>query len=166
MKRRARIVSGLAALAALFLGTRADASLTRSSAPAREAPALALTLVAPAPSEFSLFDGTEIAHALASHPTFDLISITTDETPTAARARFVSPSELSADEMPEGPELLPITSVREQRFNLHLAPNVFGIEPLRGPPGDEASYPKTRAPRRPGGCGEGAGRSAVRSPAG
>jgi hypothetical protein len=144
MKKRARIVSGLAALVALFFAPLAEASLTRSSAPAREAPALALTLAAPEPSEFSLFDGTEIARALDSRPVFDLISITTDESPTAARTRFVSSSELSADELPEGPELVPITSVREQRFNLQIPPNVFGLEPLRGPPGDEASYPKTR----------------------
>jgi hypothetical protein len=147
MKKRARIVSGLAAFVALFLAARADASLTRSSNPAREAPALALTLAAPEPSEFSLFEGTEIARALASRPAFDLISITTDDTATAGRRRFVSPSELSADELPnDAPELLPITSVRQQRFNLQLPPNVFGLEPLRGPPGDEASYPKTRYP--------------------
>ena len=140
MEKRAHIVSGLAALAALFLAPLAEASLTRSSAPAREA--LALTLAAPEPSEFSLFDGTEIARALASRPA--LISISTDEERSSARTRFVPSSELSADELPEGPELVPITSVREQRFNLHLPPDVFGIEPLRGPPGDEASYPKTR----------------------
>jgi len=142
MKKRARIVSGLAALAALFRAPLAEASLTRSSAPAREAPVLALTLAAPEPSEFSLFDGTELARALASRPA--LISIYTDEEQSSARTRFVSPSELSADELPEGPELVPITSVREQRFNLRLSPDVFGLEPLRGPPGDEASYPKTR----------------------
>jgi hypothetical protein len=145
MKKRARIVSGLAAFVALFLAARADASLTRSSNPAREAPALALTLAAPEPSEFSLFEGTELARALASRPAFDLISITTDDTATAGRRRFVSPSELSADELPnDAPELLPITSVREQRFNPRIPPDVFGLEPLRGPPGDEASYPKTR----------------------
>ena len=143
MKKRARIVSGLAALAALFLAPLAEASLTRSSAPAREAPALALTLAAPEPSEFSLFDGTEIARALASRPS--LISISTDDEQSSARTRFVSSSELSADELPnDAPELLPITSVREQHFNLQLSPGVFGLEPLRGPPGDEASYPKTR----------------------
>ena len=144
MNKRARIVSGLAALAALFLAPIAEASLTRETPPALEAPSLTLTLAAPEPSEFSLFDGTEIARALASRPAFDLISITTDDAATAVRTRFVSPSELSADELPEGPELVPITSVREQRFNLHLSPDVFGLEPLRGPPGDEASYPKTR----------------------
>ena len=122
MKKRARIVSGLAAIAALFLAPTAEASITRSSAPSREASAPSLTLAAPEPSEFSLFDGTEIARALASRPAFDLISITTDDATTAGRARFVSPSELSADELPEGPELVPITSVREQRFNLQLSP--------------------------------------------
>jgi len=144
MKKRVRIVSGLAALAAFFLAPIAEASLTRSNAPTLEVPALALTLVAPEPSEFSLFDGTEIARALASRPAFDLISITTDDAATAGRTRFVPSSELLADELPEGPELVPITSVREQRFNLRIPPDVFGLEPLRGPPGDEASYPKTR----------------------
>jgi hypothetical protein len=144
MKKRARIVSGLAALAAFFLAPLTEASLTRATSPALQAPALSLTLAAPEPSEFSLFDGTEIARALASRPAFDLISITTEETPTAARTRFVSSSELSTDELAEGPELVPITSVREQRFNLQIPPGVFGLEPLRGPPGDEASYPKTR----------------------
>ena len=142
MKKRAHIVSGLAALAALLLAPLAQASLTRSSAPAREAPALALSLAAPERSAFSLFEGDEIARALASRPA--LISISTDEESSSPRTRLVSPSELSSDEPPEAPELVPITSVREQRFNLRIPPDVFGLEPLSGPPGDEASYPKTR----------------------
>ena len=123
-------------------GSAAEASITRPSPPARETPALTLESPAPEPSEFSLFDGTEIARALTSRPA--LISISTDEEQSSVRTRFVSSSELSADELPEGPELVPITSVREQCFNLRIPPNVFGLEPLRGPPGDEASYPKTR----------------------
>jgi hypothetical protein len=141
--KKQSLASAFLLLAASLLAPLAEASLTRSAAPRSEPPALALTLAAPEPSEFSLFDGTEIARALASRPA--LISISTDEEQTSPRTRFVSPSELSADELPnDAPELLPITSVREQRFNLQLPPNVFGLEPLRGPPGDEASYPKTR----------------------
>jgi len=65
MKKRARIVSGLAALAALFLAPLAEASITRASTSARETPALALTLAAPEPSDFSLFEGTELTAAAA-----------------------------------------------------------------------------------------------------
>jgi hypothetical protein len=142
--KKQSLASAFLLLAASLLAPLAEASLTRSAAPRSEAPALSLTLATPEPSEFYLFDGTEIARALASRPAFDLISITTDETPTAARTRFVSPSELSTGELPDGPELVPITSVREQRFNLRIPPDIFGLEPLRGPPGNEASYPKTR----------------------
>ena len=67
MKNRARIVSGLAALAALFLAPIADASLSRASATERaiEAPVLTLTAPAPEPSEFSLFEGDELTAAAA-----------------------------------------------------------------------------------------------------
>jgi hypothetical protein len=64
MKTRARIVSGLAALAALFLAPLAEASLTRVTAPATESRALALSSPAPEPSEFSLFTGDEVARSL------------------------------------------------------------------------------------------------------
>jgi hypothetical protein len=70
MKTRARIVSGLAplaALAVLFLAPLAEASLTRASTAERaiEAPALTLAAPTPEPSEFSLFEGHEIAAAAA-----------------------------------------------------------------------------------------------------
>ena len=133
----------LAAATAILLAGRADASLTRSSASARETPTLALSLVAPERSEFSLFEGDELARALASRPA--LISISTDDESASPRTRFASSSDLSSDELPDLPELIPITAVREQRFHLELPRDVFGLEPLRGPPsGDEASYPKTR----------------------
>ncbi len=65
MKNRARIVSGLAALAALFLAPIAEASLSRSSTPARGAPAITLASPASEPSEFSLFEGDELTAATA-----------------------------------------------------------------------------------------------------
>ena len=65
MKSRARLVLGLAALAALFLAPLAEASLTRSTSPAIERPALTLTAPTPGLSEFSLFEGTELAAAAA-----------------------------------------------------------------------------------------------------
>jgi hypothetical protein len=67
MKKRTRIVSGLAALAALFLAPLAEASLTRVNPAERaiEAPALTLTEAARGPSEFSLFEGHELTDAAA-----------------------------------------------------------------------------------------------------
>lgn len=65
MKKRARIVSGLAVLGALFLAPLAEASLTRATSPALEAPALTLTSPAPEPSAFSLFEGNELTAAAA-----------------------------------------------------------------------------------------------------
>ncbi|MGZ5428536.1 MAG: hypothetical protein ACXWFS_05960 [Thermoanaerobaculia bacterium] len=68
MKTQTRIVSGLAALAALFLAPLAEASLTRPGSPILEAPAPAITLPAPAPepSEFSLFVGDELTRDLGA----------------------------------------------------------------------------------------------------
>ena len=65
MKNRARIVSGLVALAAFFLAPLAEASLPRAGAPDIEPPALTLASPATEPSEFSLFDGPELTAAAA-----------------------------------------------------------------------------------------------------
>lgn len=99
MKSRLRIVSGLAALAALFLAPLADASLTRLSSPAIETPAstLATPAAAPEPSEFSLFDGTEIARAAAESeraPSFHPLAAVSLLSKDGAEAPLVSVDEL------------------------------------------------------------------------
>jgi hypothetical protein len=66
MKTRARIVSGLAALAALLLAPLAEASLPRTSTPATEASAPALVSPDPESSPFLLFEGNELAGAAAA----------------------------------------------------------------------------------------------------
>jgi hypothetical protein len=98
MKNRARIVSGLAALAALFLAPIADASITRSSTPPREAPALALSLAAPESFEFSLFEGTELALAAAESggaESFHPLAAVSLLSKNGAEAPLVSVDELS-----------------------------------------------------------------------
>jgi hypothetical protein len=65
MKNRARIVSGLVALAAFFLAPLAEASLPRTSAPATEASAPAIVSPDPEPPAFSLFAGPELTAAAA-----------------------------------------------------------------------------------------------------
>ena len=65
MKNRARTVSGLAALAAFLLAPLAEASLTRPTSPAIELPVLASSSTELEPSEFSLFEGNELAAAAA-----------------------------------------------------------------------------------------------------
>jgi RHS repeat-associated protein len=102
MKSRLRIVSGLAALAALFLAPLADASLTRASTAERAIEAPTLTLASPAaapePSEFSLFDGTEIARAAAeseSAPSFHPLAAVSLLSKNGAEAPLVSVDELN-----------------------------------------------------------------------
>jgi hypothetical protein len=102
MKKRARIVSGLAALAALFLAPLAEASLSRVSAAERAIEAPALTLASPAaarePSEFSLFDGTEIARAAAeseSGPSFHPLAAVSLLYKNEAERSLVSADELT-----------------------------------------------------------------------
>jgi hypothetical protein len=97
MKSRLRIVSGLAALAALFLAPLADASLTRASTAERAIEAPTLTLASPAaapePSEFSLFEGTEIARAAAeseSAPSFHPLAAVSLLSKNEAEAPLVS----------------------------------------------------------------------------
>jgi hypothetical protein len=53
------------ALITLLFDASAEASLPRTSAPVIEAPALTLASPAPEPFGFSLFEGTELAHAAA-----------------------------------------------------------------------------------------------------
>lgn len=98
MKTRARIVSGLAALAALFLAPLAEASLTRATSAAIEAPSLTLSAPASAPYEFSLFEGHELTaaaaeseRALSFHPLAAVSLLPKD----GAEAPLVSAEELS-----------------------------------------------------------------------
>jgi hypothetical protein len=99
MKNRARIVSGLAALAALFLAPLAQASLSRVSAAERtiETPALTLTASAPEPSDFSLFEGRELTLAAAESeraPSFHPLAAVSLLSEDGAEAPLVSVDEL------------------------------------------------------------------------
>ena len=97
MKKRARIVSGLAALAALLLAPLAEASITRASNPPRETPELSLALVAAEPSAFSLFEGIELAAAAgesALAPSFHPLAAVSLLSKDGAERPLVSVDEL------------------------------------------------------------------------
>jgi hypothetical protein len=88
----------IAALAGLFLAGRAEASLTRTTSPALEASALTLTAPAPEPSEFSLFEGTEITAAATEPeraPSFHPLAAVSLLSKDGAERPLVSADELS-----------------------------------------------------------------------
>jgi hypothetical protein len=98
MKKRAHIVSGLAALAALFLAPIADASLTRATSAALEPLALAAPAAISEPSVFSLFEGTELAAAAAESerpPSFHPLAAVSLLSKDGAEPPLVSADELS-----------------------------------------------------------------------
>jgi len=118
------------------IGTRAvEASVPRVDASAVPASAslrstryeTAPPLSAPEDSAFALFSGDELARALA------LASTSSTSTPNEIDALTLGDIELASLGLD--------SSAHDERPTLHLGHDVFGLEPLRGPP---ESYPETR----------------------